>query len=55
MRMCAVSREVRPIGELIRFVVSPHGRGGPGSEAQASRPRPVGFGIAPDGCGSGAA
>src|SRR6266403_3640960 len=25
MRMCAVTREVRPIGELIRFVVSPHG------------------------------
>jgi predicted RNA-binding protein YlxR (DUF448 family) len=25
MRMCAVSREVRPIGELIRFVVSPEG------------------------------
>jgi len=24
-RMCAVSREVRPIGELIRFVVSPQG------------------------------
>jgi predicted RNA-binding protein YlxR (DUF448 family) len=25
MRMCAVTREVRPIGELIRFVVSPEG------------------------------
>jgi predicted RNA-binding protein YlxR (DUF448 family) len=25
MRMCAVSREVRPINELIRFVVSPQG------------------------------
>src|ERR1700709_1561703 len=25
MRMCAVSREVRPIDELIRFVVSPAG------------------------------
>jgi predicted RNA-binding protein YlxR (DUF448 family) len=25
MRMCAVSREVRPIGDLIRFVVSPQG------------------------------
>ncbi|UFZ02238.1 RNA-binding protein [Bradyrhizobium ontarionense] len=25
MRMCAVSREVRPIGELIRFVVGPSG------------------------------
>src|SRR5256885_973894 len=25
MRMCAVSREVRPIDELIRFVVSPRG------------------------------
>jgi len=25
MRKCAVSREVRPIGELIRFVVSPEG------------------------------
>src|SRR3954467_6873274 len=24
-RMCAVSREVRPIDELIRFVVSPQG------------------------------
>jgi uncharacterized protein len=24
-RLCAVSREVRPVGELIRFVVSPHG------------------------------
>src|SRR5450631_3957052 len=24
-RMCVVSREVRPIGELIRFVVSPQG------------------------------
>jgi uncharacterized protein len=23
MRMCAVSREVRPIDELIRFVVTP--------------------------------
>lgn len=26
MRMCAVSREVRPIDELIRFVVSPEGQ-----------------------------
>jgi predicted RNA-binding protein YlxR (DUF448 family) len=25
VRMCAVTREVRPIGELIRFVVSPQG------------------------------
>src|SRR3954464_15686197 len=25
MRMCAVTRLVRPIGELIRFVVSPQG------------------------------
>src|SRR5258707_2017306 len=25
MRMCAVTREVRPIGELIRFVVAPTG------------------------------
>ena len=25
MRMCAVSRQVRPIGELIRFVISPQG------------------------------
>jgi uncharacterized protein len=25
MRMCAVTREVRPVGELIRFVVSPGG------------------------------
>src|SRR5712671_7927620 len=25
VRMCAVSREVRPIDELIRFVVSPQG------------------------------
>src|SRR3954469_8675420 len=25
MRMCAVRRAVRPIGELIRFVVSPQG------------------------------
>jgi uncharacterized protein len=25
MRMCAVTRNVRPIDELIRFVVSPHG------------------------------
>lgn len=25
MRMCAVSREVRPINELIRFVISPQG------------------------------
>jgi predicted RNA-binding protein YlxR (DUF448 family) len=25
MRMCAVSRQVRPIGELIRFVVAPSG------------------------------
>ena len=25
MRMCAVTREVRPIDELIRFVVSPQG------------------------------
>ena len=25
MRMCAVSREVRPVDELIRFVVSPQG------------------------------
>ena len=25
MRMCAVTREVRPIDELIRFVVSPEG------------------------------
>src|SRR5216684_2123470 len=25
VRMCAVSREVRPIDELIRFVVSPEG------------------------------
>ena len=25
MRMCAVTRQVRPIDELIRFVVSPQG------------------------------
>src|ERR1051325_4048186 len=25
MRMCAVSRQVRPIDELIRFVISPQG------------------------------
>src|ERR1700730_14107880 len=25
VRMCAVTRQVRPIGELIRFVVSPQG------------------------------
>ena len=25
MRMCAVSRDVRPIDELIRFVVAPSG------------------------------
>ena len=25
MRMCAVTRQVRPIGELIRFVVAPSG------------------------------
>src|SRR6202021_2998137 len=25
MRMCAVTRQVRPIGDLIRFVVSPSG------------------------------
>ena len=25
MRMCAVSREVRPVDELIRFVVAPSG------------------------------
>src|SRR5438477_9428850 len=24
-RLCAVSREVKPVAELIRFVVSPHG------------------------------
>src|SRR5260221_12786917 len=29
MRMCAVTRQVRPIGELIRFVVSPQGEGIP--------------------------
>src|SRR3982751_6828293 len=28
-RMCAVTREVRPIDELIRFVVSPQGEGIP--------------------------
>src|ERR1700731_3145651 len=27
MRMCAVTREVRPIDELIRFVVAPSGEG----------------------------
>ena len=55
MRMCAVSREVRPIDELIRFVVAPSGRGDGGPEAQASRPGPVGFGLAAGGCGSGPA
>ena len=25
LRLCAVSRKVRPVGDLIRFVVSPHG------------------------------
>ena len=25
MRMCAVSREVKPVDELIRFVLSPQG------------------------------
>jgi predicted RNA-binding protein YlxR (DUF448 family) len=25
LRLCAVSRKVKPVGELIRFVVSPHG------------------------------
>src|ERR1700749_2702053 len=29
VRMCAVSREQRPIDELIRFVVSPAGEGVP--------------------------
>src|SRR3954466_438824 len=49
MRMCAVSREVRPIDELIRFVVAPSGEvipdlkrklPGRGLWVQASR-RPV--------------
>ena len=44
MRMCAVTRQVRPIDELIRFVVVALRRGGGGSEAQASRPRVVGLG-----------
>ena len=46
MRMCAVTRQVRPIDELIRFVVAPSGEVIAGSEAQASRPRPVDFGLA---------
>jgi len=57
VRMCAVSREVRPISELIRFVVAPSGEvivdlkrklPGRGLWVSASR-RAVG------GCGSGAA
>ena len=55
MRMCAVSREVRPVDELIRFVLSPRRRGGSRHQAQAAGPRPVGHGLAGQGCGSGPA
>ena len=55
MRMCAVSREVRPIDELIRFVVAPSGEVMADIEAQASRPGIMGFGVAEGGCGSGTA
>ena len=55
MRMCAVSREVRPIDELIRFVVSPDGavvpdlkRKLPGRGLWVSATRS-------EGCGSGSA
>ena len=52
-RMCAVTRQVRPIDELIRFVVRRTGEVVAGPEAQASRPGPVGLGLASGGCGSG--
>src|SRR5476649_2252236 len=45
MRMCAVTRAVRPIDELIRFVVSPQGEAtnpGPGAGASARRAAPPG-------------
>ena len=47
-RMCAVTREVRPIDELIRFVLDGDGQVVAGPEAQAARPRPMGFGLAQD-------
>ena len=34
-RLCAVSRTVRPVGELIRFVVSPHGEVVPDKDISA--------------------
>ena len=37
MRMCAVSREVRPIEELIRFVVGPSGEVVPDIDRKSTR------------------
>ena len=57
-RPCGCARSaasVRPVDELIRFVVSPQGEVIAGHQAQASGPGIVDFGVAPDGCGSGPA
>ena len=52
VRMCAVTRQVRPIDELIRFVVSPSGEVIPDLKRKLPGRGPVGFGLAPGGCGS---
>ena len=41
-RMCIVTRESRPAGELIRFVVGPDGVLVPDLDAQAAGPRRLG-------------
>ena len=45
-RLCVVTPPVRPIDELIRFVVAPGRRGGAGPQAQAAGPRGLGDGDA---------
>ncbi len=52
MRMCAVTRQVRPIDELIRFVVAPSGEVVPDLKRKLPGRGLVGFRLASGGCGS---
>ncbi len=45
-RMCALTRQVRPIDELIRFVVAPTGEVAPDLKRKLPGTRPVDFGVA---------
>jgi hypothetical protein len=52
-RMCAVTREVKAVGELIRFVVSPAGEVIP--DLKRKLPGRLDLGVTAGGCGGGPA